>query len=118
MNNRKVPPAPRIAVIVPAYGVAHLLAEALDSLRAQSFTDWEAIVIDDGAPDVAGAVAPYLDDSRIRVLATDNRGVSTARNRAIAEARAPLIALLDGDDLFRPGYLAAMVAAMEVDPGA
>lgn len=118
MNNRKVPPAPRIAVIVPAYGVAHLLAEALDSLRAQSFTDWEAIVIDDGAPDVAGAVAPYLDDSRIRFLATDNRGVSTARNRAIAEARAPLIALLDGDDLFRPGYLAAMVAAMEVDPGA
>lgn len=119
MSSSPVQPVPRIAVIVPAYGVADLLGEALDSLQAQSFTDWEAVVIDDGAPDdVAGAVAPYLDDSRIRFLQTDNGGVAAARNRAIAASRAPLIALLDGDDLFRPGYLAAMVAAMEADPDA
>src|SRR5690606_11651153 len=98
MSNPSSPPVPRIAVIVPAFGVAHLLGAALDSLQAQSFTDWEAIVIDDGAPDdVAGAVAPYLGDSRIRFLQTENRGVSAARNRAIAAARAPLVALLDGD---------------------
>ncbi|WP_422058838.1 glycosyltransferase family A protein [Sphingopyxis sp.] len=119
MDSSPAQPTPRIAVIVPAYGVAHLLHEALDSLQAQSFTDWEAIVIDDGAPDdAAAAVAPYLHDSRIRFLQTDNGGVSTARNRAIAASRAPLIALLDGDDLFRPDYLAAMVAAMEADPEA
>jgi glycosyltransferase involved in cell wall biosynthesis len=119
MDSPPAHPAPRIAVIIPAYGVAHLVGEALDSLRAQSFADWEAIVIDDGArDDVAGAAAPYLCDSRIRLLQTDNRGVATARNRAIAAARAPLIALLDGDDLFRPGYLAAMVAAMDADSDA
>lgn len=119
MDSPPAQPAPRIAVIVPAYGVAHLLGEALDSLCAQSFADWEAIVIDDGAPDdVAGAVAPYLDDSRIRFVQTDNRGVAAARNRAIAAARAPLVALLDGDDLYRAGYLAAMVAAMDADPDA
>src|SRR6188474_149247 len=97
---------PRVAVIVPAYGVAHLLGEALDSLRAQSFTEWECVVVDDGArDDVAGAVAPYLADPRIRFLATDNGGVSTARNRAVATTSAPYIALLDGDDLYRPEYL-------------
>jgi GT2 family glycosyltransferase len=110
---------PKIAVIVPSYGVAHLLGEALDSLLAQDFSDWEAIVIDDGAPDdVAGAVEPYLADNRIRYFSTANHGVSAARNHAIAQTQAPLIALLDGDDMFRPTYLSRMVSAMDADQGA
>ncbi len=109
---------PRIAVIVPAYGVAHLVSEALASLQAQSLDAWECVVIDDGAPDdVARAVAPFLADSRIRYLATENRGVSAARNTAIAATRAPLIALLDGDDRFRPDYLETMARVLERDPG-
>lgn len=108
---------PAVSVIVPAYGVAHFLSEALGSLQAQDFADWEAVVIDDGAPDdVAGAVAKFASDPRIRLVETDNGGLATARNRAIAAARAPLIALLDGDDLFEPGYLGAMVSAIEADP--
>ncbi|MEO6716957.1 MAG: glycosyltransferase family A protein [Novosphingobium sp.] len=107
----------RVAVIVPAYGLAVLIAEALQSLQAQTLPDWECIVIDDGSPDdVSGAVAPFLADPRIHFLATDNRGVSGARNRAIREATAPLVALLDGDDLLRPDYLANMVPTMEADP--
>jgi glycosyltransferase involved in cell wall biosynthesis len=116
LSNAFPPIQPRVAVIVPAYGVAHLLGEALDSLLAQTFTAWECLVIDDGAPDdVAGAVAPYLSDPRIRFLATANQGVSGARNTAIAATSAPLIALLDGDDRFRPDYLARTVAALEGD---
>lgn len=108
----------RVAVIVPAYGVAHLLGEALESLLAQTFPHWEAIVIDDGAPDdVAGAVAPYLSDPRIRFMETDNRGVGAARNRAIAAARAPLATLLDADDLLCPGYLAKVVPPLESETG-
>lgn len=107
---------PRVAVIVPAYGVAHLVGEALDSLLAQTFTAWECAVIDDGAPDdVASAVAPYLADPRIRFITTGNHGVSAARNTAIAATTAPLIALLDGDDRFRPDYLARTVDRMERD---
>lgn len=107
----------RVAVIVPAYGVAHLLGEALTSLQRQTFAEWECIVIDDGAPDdVASAVAPFLADPRIRFLATSNHGVSNARNTAIAASTAPLIALLDGDDLFRPDYLAKVVPVLEADP--
>ena len=112
-------PPPRVAVIVPAYGVAHLLGEALASLQAQSLAAWECVVIDDGAPDdVAAAVAPFLADPRIRFVATVNRGVSAARNRAIAETRAPYLALLDGDDMLRPDYLARTVAVLDCDPEA
>jgi glycosyltransferase involved in cell wall biosynthesis len=106
-----------VAVIVPAYGVAHLLGEALTSLQAQTLADWECVVVDDGAPDdVAAAVAPFLADSRIRFLATDNCGVSTARNRAIATTSAPFVALLDGDDMLRPDYLARTTAVLAEDP--
>lgn len=110
--------APRVVVVVPAYGVAHLLAETLASLQAQGFQDWEAVVVDDGAPDdVAAAFAPFAADRRLRLLRTDNRGLATARNRAIAVSSAPFIALLDGDDLYRPDYLARMMAAIEADAG-
>ena len=112
-------PSARVAVIVPAYGVAHLLGEALVSLQAQTLVEWECVVIDDGAPDdVAAAVAPFLGDPRIRFVATANHGVSAARNRAIAESTAPYIALLDGDDMFRPEYLARTVAVLDADPDA
>jgi glycosyltransferase involved in cell wall biosynthesis len=106
-----------VSVIVPAYGVAHLLGDALASLQAQHFQDWEAIVIDDGAPDdVASAFERFADDKRFRLLRTDNQGLATARNRAIAASRAPFIALLDGDDLYEPAYLERMLAAIEADP--
>jgi glycosyltransferase involved in cell wall biosynthesis len=107
---------PRISVIVPAYGVAHLLGEALASLQAQTLRDWEAVVIDDGAPDdVAGAFAGFAGDPRMRLLQTDNGGLAVARNRAIAAARAPYVALLDGDDLYEPEYLARMLERLEAD---
>ena len=111
--------APRVAVIVPAYGVAHLLGEALTSLQAQTMADWECVVVDDGAPDnVAEAAAPFLGDPRITLLQTGNGGVSAARNRAIGRTSAPFISLLDGDDMQRPEYLAMMTDALEADPDA
>jgi glycosyltransferase involved in cell wall biosynthesis len=113
------PARPRVAVIVPAYGVAHLVGTALESLLAQTLDAWECVVIDDGAPDdVAAAVTPFLTDPRIRFVSTENRGVSAARNRAIAETGAPYIALLDGDDLLRPRYLERTVATLDAEPGA
>ena len=116
-SSLKLAARPRAAIIVPAYGVAHLVGEALDSVLAQTMPDWECVVVDDGAPDdVAGAVAPYLADPRIRFLATSNGGVGAARNRAIAATTAPFLVLLDGDDRLKPDYLAHTVARMESDP--
>lgn len=108
---------PAVSVIVPAWGVADLVGEALASLQAQGFGDWEAIVVDDGDAAVGPAIAPLAAaDPRIRFVASPRSGVSAARNRAAAQARAPLLAMLDGDDAYEPDYLATMIAAIESKP--
>jgi len=108
---------PQLSVIVPAYGVAHLVGEALLSLQAQSRHDWEAIVVDDGAQDdVEGALQQFAEDTRIRLLKTTNGGVALARNRGVAVARAPWVSLLDGDDIYDPYYVETMLAAVEREP--
>lgn len=112
------PTPPIVSVIIPAYGLAHLVGEALNSLIAQDLDAWEAIIVDDGSPDdIASAMLPFADDPRIRLLQTDNGGVAAARNRAIRHARGAFIALLDGDDRYEPNYLSAMVSALRADPG-
>jgi GT2 family glycosyltransferase len=109
--------APTVSVIVPGWGAAPFLAEALASLQSQSRTDWEAIVVDDGDTDaVAQVVAPFLADARFRLLQTDNGGLAVARNRGIQAARADRIALLDGDDRYRPDYLDRMLGALDAAP--
>jgi cellulose synthase/poly-beta-1,6-N-acetylglucosamine synthase-like glycosyltransferase len=108
---------PRLTVIIPAWGTGPFLGEALSSLQAQTRGDWEAVVIDDGDTDaVAAAVAPFRADNRIRLLQTDNRGPSAARNRGIAASRTPFVSMLDGDDRYRRDYVERMIAAIEADP--
>lgn len=111
-------PAAAMTIIIPAYGVGTMLGDALDSVLAQDRTDWQAIVVDDGDSRVAGHVAPYLADPRIRFLQTDNGGLPTARNRAIAASDTPYVALLDGDDILEPDFVSAMIAALEANPKA
>jgi len=109
--------SPLVSVIIPAYEVAEFIAEALDSVMAQTFTDYEIIVINDGSPDTEAlerALKPYM--SRIVYLKQENRGVSAARNSGIAAARGSLIAFLDGDDTWLPNYLEVQVARIQADP--
>lgn len=109
--------SPLVSVIVPAYDVAEFIGEALDSVLAQTFTDYEIIVVNDGSPDTEAlerALKPYL--SRIVYLKQENRGVSAARNTGIAAAHGSLIAFLDGDDTWLPNYLEVQVARIQADP--
>lgn len=101
-----------------AYGQEPYIADALDSLLVQEFTDWEAIVVDDGSPDGVMAVAERYaaTDRRIRLLRTPNRGVGAARNAAAAVARGRYLTFLDGDDMFRPCYMADAVRVLEEEP--
>lgn len=104
------PAAPAVSVIVPAYNVADYVAEALESLLNQTFRDFEVIIVDDGSTDnTADCIAPYLADSRFRLIRQTNHGLAAARNRGIAEARAPFVAMLDSDDRYRPTYLERML---------
>src|SRR5215813_1636293 len=110
-------PAPAVSVIIPAYGVTPYIAEALDSVFAQTYTDFELIVVNDGCPDTAAlevVLRPYLD--RIVYVKKENGGVSSARNAGIRVAQAPLIALLDGDDAWTPDYLAVQTDFLREHP--
>lgn len=108
-----------MSVIVPVYGTAAYVAETLDSILAQTFTDYEVLVVNDGSPDtelLERVLEPYRE--HVRYLRQENRGVSGARNAALRAARGRYVALLDSDDRWHPDYLAGMVAALERDPGA
>jgi glycosyltransferase involved in cell wall biosynthesis len=103
---------------MPAYKVAEYIGEAIESVIAQTYTDWELIVIDDGSPDDSGAIAASYAacDRRIRVAQQANCGLSAARNHAIRLARGELLAILDSDDLWKPSFLAAQVALLQQHP--
>src|SRR5437660_14397 len=92
-----------IAVIVPAYNASAYLGETIDSVRRQSFEDWELIVVNDGSRDSTAAVARrYLaEDARIRLIEQTNAGVAAARNRGLADVdrAAWAVMFLDADDL-------------------
>ena len=104
---------PLISVVIPVYNVASYLRECLDSVLAQTFTDWEAICVDDGSPDGSGAILDEYaaKDARFKVIHQPNAGVSVARNTGLNRASGGLVLFLDGDDLIPPNYLEAHVSA-------
>ena len=92
--------SPKISIIVPVYKVEQYLRRCLDSIVAQTFTDWECILIDDGSPDNSGRICDeYAEkDKRFRVFHQENVGVSAARNKGLDEARGEWIGFVDSDD--------------------
>ena len=101
---------PKISLIIPVYKVEEFLPACLDSVLGQTFTDWEAICVDDGSPDNCGKIlAKYAKkDKRIKVITQKNRGVSAARNKALRQARGNYICFLDSDDELAPTFLKNM----------
>jgi hypothetical protein len=104
---------PRVSVIVPLYNKARWVIRALDSIASQSFTDFEAIVVDDGSTDGSTALARTYADARFRVLTQANAGPGAARNTGLREASGEYVAFLDADDEWLPDYLAAAVAHLD-----
>ena len=97
-----------VSVIIPCYNQAHFLAESVGSVLAQSYENWECIIVDDGSTDNTAKVAKRLceNDERIKYLHRQNAGLPTARNTGIVEANGQYILPLDADDLIMPTYLA------------
>ena len=95
----------RVSVIIPTYNRAHIVGEAIASVLAQTFGDFEVIVIDDGSSDDTSAVVGKCRDARVRYFRQPNRGLPGARNRGIAEARGDIVSFLDSDDLWKPEKL-------------
>jgi glycosyltransferase involved in cell wall biosynthesis len=109
-------PLPTVSVVIPLYQTERYIAETLQSVLAQTFKDFEVIVVDDGSTDRGPGIARAVTDPRVRVITQINRGLAGARNTGIRNARGRYIALLDADDLWEADKLARHVAAMEADP--
>jgi glycosyltransferase involved in cell wall biosynthesis len=107
---------PTVSVIIPAFRASRDIRVALDSVFAQTFADFEVIVVDDGSPDSAelkAAIAPYR--SCLQFLEQPNRGAGAARNTGIRAARGRFIAFLDADDRWAPEFLARQVYFLEAN---
>ena len=114
LRSESMSTSPAVSVIIPAYNVAPYITETLDSLFAQTYPDFEAILINDGSTDeTEDRIAPFRD--RLVYIAQQNHGVMAARNAGLRAARGHYIALLDGDDILLPRFLEALVGMLESD---
>lgn len=104
-----------VSIIMPSYNTADYIAESIQSVLEQSYTDWELIVVDDCSTDNTDEVIkPYLTDGRIKYYKNEkNSGAAVSRNHALREAKGKWIAFLDSDDLWMPDKLEKQICFME-----
>ncbi len=121
-TSKEICGAPRVSVIIPFHNSESFLQEAIDSVIAQTFSDWELLLVDDGSTDLGtdiGRRAAAHAPDRICMLVhpgRENRGAAASRNLALRHARGELIACLDADDVWLPHKLARQVAALDRHP--
>ncbi|MBG0791551.1 MAG: glycosyltransferase family 2 protein [Desulfovibrionaceae bacterium] len=101
-----------VSIILPTYNRADFIGKALDSVLAQTYGNWECVIVDDGSTDHTGDVLAAYDDPRFVRLRQENQGVSGARNVGLSASRGEVLALLDSDDEWMPDKLAVQLAYM------
>lgn len=103
-----------VSVIMPSYNTGNYIAESIQSVQSQTYSNWELIIVDDCSTDNTDAVIAQFDDPRIHFLKNEkNSGAAVSRNRALREAKGRWIAFLDSDDLWHPQKLEKQIAFME-----
>ena len=103
-----------VSIIMPSYNTGKFIAESIQSVLAQTYTNWELIIVDDASPDNTDEVVASFADDRIRYFKNEtNSGAAVSRNRALREAKGKWIAFLDSDDLWKPEKLQKQIAFME-----
>lgn len=108
---------PLVSVVMPAYNAEKYIAEAIRSVLAQTHTNWELLIVDDGSTDGTAAVIDRFNDPRIIALRKPNGGIGSARNKALDVARGAYLCFLDADDVMPRRSLEARVAEFRKDPG-
>lgn len=108
---------PSLTIGIPVYNAAPWLEDALRSVFAQTFGDWELLLVDDGSSDASVAIARSVRDARVRVLADGrHRGLAARLNQIVAQARAACVARMDADDMMHPRRLELQMAFLEAHP--
>ncbi|MBL8864553.1 MAG: glycosyltransferase family 2 protein, partial [Planctomycetia bacterium] len=109
---------PAVSVVMAAKNYARFLPEAVESVFAQTFADWELVIVDDGSTDdTPAAVKPYLADARVRYVRSDRLGQSRAKNLGLRLSRGEYVAFLDADDAWMPTNLEKQLAAFRLGVG-
>ena len=110
---------PAVTIVLPTFNRPRLLRRALASIAAQTFSDFEVIVIDDAGVDPTSVVESFADEIDLKLIRhPHNQGVTIAQNTGIAAARGTFIAFLGDDDLYHPAHLATLHEAASRRPGA
>lgn len=107
--------ARQVSVIIPCYNHAQYLSDAVNSVLAQTYSDWEAIIVDDGTTDSTREVAVGFTDPRTRYLYQENQGLSAARNTGICAARGEYLVFLGADDEWESAFLERCVSVLQVN---
>src|SRR5215218_3667934 len=117
-DSRDLPEAGKVSVVIPCYNQAHFLPEAIQSVLTQSYTDFELIVVDDGSQDdTAEVTSRYAEeDSRVRLIEQQNRGLAGARNRGLAQSVGEYVVFLDSDDRLLDEALEVGVRELHAHP--
>ncbi len=105
----------KVSVVIPVYNARDVIGETIESVLAQTWTDREIVVVDDGSSDGSGDIVRSFGE-RVRYVRQENGGVARARNRGIAESTGEYVALLDHDDLWHPTKLDKQVAVLDRRP--
>jgi glycosyltransferase involved in cell wall biosynthesis len=106
---------PLVSVMMPAYNCERFIGDAIESLRAQTYQEWELIVVNDGSTDGTAQVARAFRDPRITVIDQRNAGESSARNTALTHMWGEFVAFLDADDLYLPRHIEAAAAVLRAE---
>jgi hypothetical protein len=107
---------PTFTIAMPAYNASRTIRAAIRSVLAQTRSDFELLVVDDGSRDDTPAQVARFDDERVRLLHQENSGPGAARNLAIRSGRGRYVSMLDSDDLWLPAYLETMAGILDRDP--
>lgn len=110
---------PKVSIILPTYNRAGYILEAIDSVRNQTYSNWELLVVDDGSQDNTAALVTEIKDERIQLHKTAKRlGITGTRNEGLRKVKGELIAFIDSDDLWAATKLEKQVAALNQHPEA
>lgn len=103
-----------MSIVTPTYNCAKFIAETIDSVLQQTYSNWEMIIVDDASKDNTEEIVKRYDDNRIKYIRLEeNGGAAVARNTAMREAKGKYIAFLDSDDLWKPEKLEKQIAFMK-----
>ena len=107
---------PTVSVIIPAYNAVVYIAQTLESVLRQTYTDFEVIIVNDGSTDGIVQWAAHIKDDRVQLISQANAGPNAARNAGLAKAQGQYIAFLDADDIWEPTKLAKQVDCLDRHP--